>query len=122
MFLLQALFLVNGMLLHGCKRCIAYLPTIEECGLFNIAFEEVCDKYHGIEIFKEEITAHTTQKRRDEILDNFENDTSKVLYVIASVRVLDEGVNLVKCDSIFMNTVPNDITFVQRLCRATIHL
>ena len=51
-------------------------------------------------------------------MDNFENDTSKVLYVIASVRVLDEGVNLVKCDSIFMNTVPNDITFVQRLCRA----
>ena len=51
-------------------------------------------------------------------MDNFENDTSKVLYVIASVRVLDEGLNLVKCDSIFMNTVPNDITFVQRLCRA----
>jgi superfamily II DNA or RNA helicase len=117
-FLLQALFLVNGMLLHGCKRCIAYLPTIEECGLFNIAFEEVCDKYHGIEVFKEEITAHTTQKRRDEILEKFEKDVSKDLYVIASVRVLDEGVNLVKCDSIFMNTVPNDITFVQRLCRA----
>jgi hypothetical protein len=51
MFLLQALFLVNGMLLHGCKRCIAYLPTIEECGLFNMAFEEVCDRYHGIDIF-----------------------------------------------------------------------
>ena len=81
-------------------------------------FEEVCDKYHGIEVFKEEITAHTTQKTRDEILDKFEKDVSKDLYVIASVRVLDESINLVKCDSIFMNTVPNDITFVQRLCRA----
>jgi superfamily II DNA or RNA helicase len=118
MFLLQAVFLVNGMLLHGCTRCIAYLSTIEECECFNNALEEVCDKYHGISVCKEELTSKTTQKRRDEILNNFQNDTSKNIYVIASVRVLDEGVNLVKCDSVFMNAVPNDITFVQRLCRA----
>ncbi len=116
---LQALFLVNGMLLHGCKRCIAYLSTIDECNSFTEAFEAVCDKYHaGTEVLMEKITCDTTQKKRDEILERFENDTSKDLYVTTSIHCVDEGVNLVKCDSIFMNTVPNDITFVQRLCRA----
>ncbi len=119
MLILQALFLVNGMLLYGCRRCIAYLSTIEECGMFNATLQEICARYHtGTDIWKEEITANTTQKRRDEILQTFDKDVSHNLYVVASVRVLDEGVNLVKCDSVFMNTVPNDITFVQRLCRA----
>ena len=120
MLVLQALFLINGMLLYGCRRCIAYLSTIQECDDFNAAVREVCDKYHtGVDVCTHSITANTVQKSRNAILETFEREAiDDRLSVIASVHVLDEGVNLIKCDSVFMNAVSNDITFVQRLSRA----
>lgn len=119
LLILQSLFLVNGMLLYGSRRCIAYLSTIQECDDFNAALREVCDKYHtGVDVWTHSITANTPVKTRHDILTTFEHDTTDRLSIVSSVHVLDEGVNLKKCDSIFMNSVMNDTTFVQRLCRA----
>ena len=37
--LAQALFLINGMLLHGSRYCVAYLSSIDECSQFQDAMQ-----------------------------------------------------------------------------------
>ena len=115
----QALFLINGMLLRGGRRCIAYMGSIEECGRFMRALQLVCAEYHvGVTLWAEEITANTARTRRTQLLNEFEHDMTNDLHVLSSVHIMDEGVNVVKCDAVFLHNTPNDIAFVQRLCRA----
>ena len=36
-----------------------------------------------------------------------------------SIRILDEGIDIVKCDSIFITDNTSEKRIVQRMCRAT---
>ena len=120
--LVQALFLVNGMLARGARRCIAYLSTIEECDVFAKALKLVCERYHYCDVWAESYTAETNRATRDQLRLDFEaydKEKEVDLRFLCSVHVLDEGVNVVECDSIFMPSAPKSgVTFVQRLCRA----
>jgi hypothetical protein len=55
--------------------------------------------------------------KRNEIIQNFKN--SNKLYVLLNVHVLDEGIDIPECDSVYI-TQPNNniINIVQRMCRA----
>ena len=44
----KGLFLINGMLQKGCRRCIAYLSSIEECIEFEKVISNIMEKYHSL--------------------------------------------------------------------------
>jgi superfamily II DNA or RNA helicase len=115
---MKCLFLLSGMLETGSRRCIIYCCSIEECEVFNEIFSQISRNYHGIECWSNSITANINVRKRDEILKNFQNNAAKIS-ILSSVRILNEGVNIVKCDSVFITKVnDNEIVAVQRMCRA----
>jgi superfamily II DNA or RNA helicase len=122
---LKSLFLIDGLLKTGSSRCIVYCNSIDECKEFNDCFQETCDKYHGLKcwtsLFTTGIETSTTQKRED-LLNKFSYDNEYKFYILTSVRILNEGIDIVECDSTFISNVPNrtsnEICAVQRMCRS----
>ncbi len=118
----KCLYLINGMLQNGCRRCISYLSSQEECNLFTKVFEEVMKKYHYLPFWIKSIICDVSDNERKNILDEFQkNDKENGLKIICSIRILNEGVDIPKCDSIFISNVgtySSDIIMVQRMCRA----
>ncbi len=119
----KVMYLINGMLKNGSRRCIVYMPSVADCISFNKVFSKVMDEYHGLPYWVNHITNKVTSADREMILDKFDGkgDREDRFYILSSVRILDEGVDLVKCDSIFMDgSVYNsgDIRHIQRMCRS----
>ncbi len=122
-FVAKVMYLINGMLMKGCRRAIVYLKTVEECILFNEIFEDVMKNYHALPYWCERINRDTSDKERSRILKDFESEKERndAIHILSSVRILDEGVDIVKCDSIFMcggNRSGNEIRTLQRMCRS----
>jgi superfamily II DNA/RNA helicase len=120
----RAAFLAAGMIRKGSRRCIAYLPTVEACELFLDAMKTAFETFHGESFWGGAITCRTTQRDRDEIISAFRNDDGDCFHVLASVKILDEGIDIPACDSIFVSEVSckssdrSHMRAVQRLCRA----
>eukprot|EP00965_Chrysotila_dentata_P204159 6182161-Pleurochrysis_carterae.AAC.1 len=121
----QCLFLANGMMKYGCRRCIVFCSNMEKCAEFCDVFIEVCALYHGIRhVFAASIISSTPASKRKEKQTEFQAYTtsgSLFLCILANVRILSEGVNLVACDSVFLTSTSSDpegITSIQRMCRA----
>ncbi len=116
----KALFIVNNMLLKGSRRCIAYLSTHDEVRAFRELLQIVAHDYHGLPIWTDEIIATTTN--RDDVFRAFESDESpELLRILCSIRICDQGIDLPKCDSVFVTNVSeqsSEIRMVQRMCRA----
>jgi superfamily II DNA or RNA helicase len=114
----KALFLATGILLLGKRRIIAYFVNTDECDNFNKIIKKVFKKYHGIEIWCEKIDCYVSQKKRKELLNEFEKPDYDIIKIITSVRILDEAVDTVSCDGQFIANVNDDyIRTVQRLGR-----
>ncbi len=128
----KGLFLINGMLKTGSRRCIVYLKSIDECLRFEDILKNIMKKYHYIKIYIFQITSNTKEKERINYLKFFQENNEyyfinghKIyideIKILLSVRILDEGVDIPKCDSIFISYLginTNDIRIVQRICRA----
>ena len=119
----KGLFVINGMLKTGSRRCIIYLTSIEDCKTFSEIIEEIMKKYHYLPFWTETISSDVNSKKRCEILNNFQKDEKRLdtLKFLCSVNILDEGVDIVKCDSVFITKIgysTSDIKMVQRICRA----
>jgi len=117
----KSMFLATGMLRTGSRRCIVYLRSCEECDEFMEIFIKVMEEYHGISPWCEKITNTVSSKERRRILDDFQQDDESEFHIIASVRILDEAVDIPRCDSTFVTCVgdaTSDIRTVQRLQRA----
>lgn len=118
----KCLYLINGMLQTGSKRCIAYLSCQEECDEFQRVFKEVIARYHYLPYWISMITSSV--KDRNQIIKDFEkeeNHQMDMLKILCSIKILDEGVDIPKCDSIFVSNVSeygSSIRMVQRMCRA----
>jgi superfamily II DNA or RNA helicase len=118
----KGLFIVNGMLKTGSRKCIVYLSSIDECAIFNKVIKKIMKKYHGLPCWTGEISSNVGSKERQKTLDDFQKDEEKLdtFKFLSSVRILDEGVDVVKCDSVFITKIgdsTSDIKTVQRLCR-----
>jgi superfamily II DNA or RNA helicase len=117
----KALFLCTGMLQTGSRRCIVYLRSTDECALFTRMFKRVCGEYQGLRLWSAQMDYTVGSARRCEILRDFQADSEEHdLFVIASVRILDEAVDIPRCDSEFITYVgdrASDIRTVQRLQR-----
>jgi len=119
----QATFLTTGMLRTGSKRCLVYCKSIEECDKFKKALIKIFDDFHSenAELFT--LTYKTTTKERDRILKEFSKDDESIKFIMC-VNILNEGIDLPMCDSIFIDDIAVNVSDrghmrgVQRLCRA----
>ena len=117
----KSLYLMTCMLKTGSRRCIAYMQNQHECDEFMTILKDIGEKYHGITLWVEKITAEIQREKRQEILHEFQQD-SLDFRVLTSVRILDEAVDLPRCDSEFISSVgekSSDIRFFQRCQRGS---
>jgi superfamily II DNA or RNA helicase/phage anti-repressor protein len=118
----KCLFLINGLLRTGCRRTIIYLKCKDECELYQYVLNYIMNNYHYYKINIKKITSETNKKDRVDILSWFEKESNEEeLKIILSIRILDEGINLIKCDSIYLTNLgdnSNDVRTVQRFLRA----
>jgi superfamily II DNA or RNA helicase len=122
----KGLFLINGMLKTGSRRCIVYLNSIDECNKYEKIFKDIMEKYHYIKLWIRQITTNTRDNERSIYLKEFEKDElveckEDELKILLSIRILDEGVDIPRCDSVYLTHIgkyTSDIRVVQRICRA----
>jgi superfamily II DNA or RNA helicase len=117
----KAMFLVTGMLRTGSRRCIVYMRSCEECDAFMAVVKKVVCQYHSLPLWIDKIDNKVDSRKRTEILQDFQDGDDHTLRILTSVRILDEGIDIVRCDSVFISHVgnkANDIRMVQRICRA----
>ena len=116
----KCLFLLSGMLEKGSKKCIVYCSSIQECKDFNDEFKLICKGYHYLKCKTYSISCENNYEERNKLLKKFQKEYDGIK-IISSVRILDEGVNIVKCDSIFLTSLKDtssEIRTVQRMCRS----
>ena len=116
----KALFLVTGMLMRGSRRCIAYMGNKAECDAFLSVLAKVVETHHGLSFWGGKIDCDVGRSDRERLLIEFQAGDDRSLRVLASVRILDEAIDIVRCDSQFVAHVgedASDIRTVQRMCR-----
>ena len=116
----KALFLVTGMLMRGSRRCIAYMGSKAECDAFLGVLGKVVETHHGLAFWGGKIDCDVGRDERSQLLRDFQAGSDAILRVLTSVRILDEAIDVVRCDSQFVAHVgkdASDIRTVQRMCR-----
>jgi len=118
----KSLFFINGLLRTGSRRTIVYLKSKEECDIYSYIINYIMNNYHFYKIHIEKIISDTKKEERMSILSNFEEESlEEEIKIILSVRILDEGINLIKCDSVYLTNLgdhSNDVRTIQRFLRA----
>jgi superfamily II DNA or RNA helicase/prophage antirepressor-like protein len=108
-------FLIRSLLLNGNKKCIIYLTTINKANIFDNIMRGFM-KLLNIEFEIFVITNKTTKKNRDEFIYKFR--ANDVLSMILNVHILDEGIDIPECDSVYVTQPNNNIdNLIQRMCR-----
>jgi hypothetical protein len=118
----QAMYLATVMLKTGARRCIVYLTRQEDCERFMEHASKVFEEYHGITIWTNKIDSTVTPAERTKRLQDFQSDLDAPFYLLTSVRILDEAVDIPKCDSVFVTSVgerSSDIRMMQRAMRGS---
>jgi superfamily II DNA or RNA helicase len=118
----KALYLATVLLKTGSRKCIVYLSSQEECDLFTIIVMNIFKEYHGLTLWSDKIDATISKKKRKEILKEFEEKDFATFCILSSVRILDEAIDIPKCDSVFITTVgerSSDIRMMQRSQRSS---
>ena len=116
----KALFLVTGMLMRGSRRCIVYMGSKAECDAFLPVLAKVVETHHGLTFWGGKIDCDVGRADRERLVNEFQAGDDATLRVLASVRILDEAIDVVRCDSQFVSHVgenASDIRTVQRMCR-----
>jgi len=116
----QASSLLTGMLLTGSRRGIVYLSKVEECVKFNQIFEKLCHKYHGKNCEVYRVNGDVSFKEREKVFQAFEEGDDDILKIITTCECLNQAINLVRCDSIFITNITkntNIIVLFQRFMR-----
>jgi superfamily II DNA or RNA helicase len=118
----KAVFHATCMLKTGSRRCIVYLKSKSECAEYVEIVRKVLVEYHGLNTWVEVIDCDVQTAERKRILKAFEHGPDECFYVLASVRILDEAVDIPRCDSVFITTVgehSSDIRMMQRSQRSS---
>lgn len=111
-------FIIKSLLFNGNKKCIVYLTTIEKANAFNNVIKGLLNLLNiQCEIY---IITNRTSKanraNRDNYIFRFRNND--VLTILLNVHILDEGVDIPECDSVFITQPNNNIdNLIQRMCR-----
>jgi superfamily II DNA or RNA helicase len=111
----KCMFLFKALLHHGSRKCIVYCQNIDEIKTMMSTMGKL-NEYYLMDFNMSSIISLTKRKNREDILDHFiESDNVELIF---SVRILDECIDITKCDSIYI-TYPttSKIRTIQRLCR-----
>ena len=118
----KAFYLATVMLKTGSRRCIVYLGRQEECDRFMEIVTRVMETYHGLTVWTDKIDSTISKGKRKEVLDAFQTGQDDVYHVLTSVRILDEAVDIPRCDSVFITNIgeqSSDIRMMQRSQRSS---
>jgi superfamily II DNA or RNA helicase/phage anti-repressor protein len=112
----KAYFMLKSMLFNGDKKCICYMTSIDNANnMYNIL--SWLSKLLNIKIEYWQIDCNTKKTIREKIINNFKQ--SEIMSIIINVHILDEGINIPECDSVFITQPSNNIiNIIQRMCRA----
>ncbi len=109
-------FIIRGMEENGHSKCICYCDNIKDAKNMMQSLQKI-KEYHCLDLYTGIITSETPSKQRSDILTRFQNVDIKA--IICSVRILDECIDIPKCDSIFLSTTQsNQRRTIQRICRS----
>ena len=122
----RAVFLAGGMLHHGCGRSICLLSNKHQCCAFAETFHVVCTQHLGVRSWCGTITEDTNGMERRLLLEAFQAEgADRELRILCSIRILDEAIDVPRCDSVFFGdfapkagSEASLIRLVQRLSRA----
>ena len=118
----KAFYLATVMLKTGSRRCIAYLGRQEDCDLFIEVVTQIFEIYHGLTIWTGKIDSTISKIKRKGVIEEFQTGQGDVYHVLTSVRILDEAVDIPRCDSVFITNVgehSSDIRMMQRSQRSS---
>jgi superfamily II DNA or RNA helicase len=112
----KAYFMLKSMLFNGDKKCICYMTCIEFANnMYNVLIW--LSKLLNVEIEYWLIDYNTKKTIRERCIDNFKK--SLKIAILINVHILDEGINIPECDSVFITQPSNNmINIIQRMCRA----
>ena len=112
----KAYFMLKSMMYNGSRKCICYMTCIEKAKIMCVILSWM-HKLLNIDCDFWQIDCTTKKTIRENIITNFK--TSQKIAIIVNVHILDEGINIPECDSVFI-TKPghNIVNIVQRMCRA----
>jgi superfamily II DNA or RNA helicase len=113
----KAFFLLESIKSLDIKKCIVYLRNIEEVkhfknilGVLNIYF----NLFYNVNV----VTGNSNKKERDVALTKFRNRITNIC-ILLNVYVLDEGIDIPECDSVYLTNPNNNPTsIIQRISRA----
>ena len=112
----KAHFLIRCMEENGHSKCICYSKDISDAQNLMNSINKI-KEYHALDIYIKLLVSDTTKKERDTILSEFQETHTKA--ILCSVRILDECIDIPKCDSVFMTSAQtNKMRMIQRICRA----
>jgi superfamily II DNA or RNA helicase len=118
----KAFYLATVMLKTGSRRCITYLCRQEECDRFIEVVTQIFEIYHGLTIWTGKIDSTISKAKRKELLEAFQTGQDDIYHILTSVRILDEAVDIPRCDSVFITNVgehSSDIRMMQRSQRGS---
>uniref|UniRef100_A0A6C0DZU4 Helicase ATP-binding domain-containing protein n=1 Tax=viral metagenome TaxID=1070528 RepID=A0A6C0DZU4_9ZZZZ len=112
----KSYYILKSMLLNGNKKCICYLTTTEKASKF-LNYLLWISKILNTEINVGLLDYSIKKLEREQIIQEFIKEQK--ISIIVNVHILDEGINIPECDSVFI-TQPNNniINIIQRMCRA----
>jgi superfamily II DNA or RNA helicase len=115
----QCRFLCAGLSRTGSTRCILYATTVEEAKELSVAVAMVAAAQRVV-VWIGVITGDTSAAAREQQLKKFQApDPAYTWFVLCSVRVLNEGIDVPACDAVYMaNGIGSPARFIQRICRA----
>lgn len=114
--ILKAFYILNGLSHYGYFKCIVYCNNINSV---NELYEHLLkvNEYYNLKLNVGIITTTVSYDERTNILDTFKSFNGYSL--ILSVKILDECIDIVECDSIYITSCFNSkIKTIQRICRA----
>jgi superfamily II DNA or RNA helicase len=111
----KAYFLLRSLLYEGSKKCIVYLTSIENSEKFyNIIIW--LQKLLNCNIKQYQINFFTPKTKKIEYINNFKTDSD--ISLILNVQILNEGINIPNCDSVYITNPNNNIiNLIQRVSR-----
>jgi sulfur relay (sulfurtransferase) DsrC/TusE family protein len=118
----KAFYLAVVMLKTGSRRCISYLGRQEDCDRFMEVVAQIFETYHGLTIWTGKIDSTISKTNRRQVLEAFQTGQDDVYHILTSVRILDEAVDIPRCDSVFITNVgehSSDIRMMQRSQRSS---
>jgi len=119
----KGLFLINGMMMNGARKCIVFMSTVEECISFKEIVIKIMEDYHSLPLWVDIITSNVNYLKRAELINNFKKheDRLDTIKLLLSIRILNENIDIPECDSVFLSNISennNDISILQKICRS----